>query len=198
MAILKASDRRYSIGDLGHQGIRWGGEGGGCDAAGRDGCLWGSRGGARKIPDRGPQRGVREDDFFRRGAADPLRPKEKCGGGSRVLSPRKRLPPSRMCPPPQGYASPRPKKAAPAGLGLRPLFSGLALDPRHTSCCPHPAFSAAWKQQNPLASASGFWYTSFHWGCSSAGRAPALHAGGHRFNPVHLHHTFVFVPVSPV
>jgi hypothetical protein len=26
------------------------------------------------------------------------------------------------------------------------------------------------------------------WGCSSAGRAPALHAGGHRFDPVHLHH----------
>ena len=25
------------------------------------------------------------------------------------------------------------------------------------------------------------------WGCSSAGRAPALHAGGHRFDPVHLH-----------
>ena len=27
-------------------------------------------------------------------------------------------------------------------------------------------------------------------GCSSAGRAPALHAGGHRFDPVHLHHFF--------
>ena len=26
------------------------------------------------------------------------------------------------------------------------------------------------------------------WGCSSVGRAPALHAGGHRFEPVHLHH----------
>ncbi len=26
-----------------------------------------------------------------------------------------------------------------------------------------------------------------NWGCSSAGRAPALHAGGHRFDPVHLH-----------
>ena len=25
-------------------------------------------------------------------------------------------------------------------------------------------------------------------GCSSVGRAPALHAGGHRFEPVHLHH----------
>ena len=24
-------------------------------------------------------------------------------------------------------------------------------------------------------------------GCSSIGRAPALHAGGHRFEPVHLH-----------
>jgi hypothetical protein len=29
---------------------------------------------------------------------------------------------------------------------------------------------------------------SQEWGCSSAGRAPALHAGGHRFDPVHLHH----------
>ena len=28
---------------------------------------------------------------------------------------------------------------------------------------------------------------SSKWGCSSAGRAPALQAGGHRFDPVHLH-----------
>ena len=27
-------------------------------------------------------------------------------------------------------------------------------------------------------------------GCSSAGRAPALQAGGHRFDPVHLHQAF--------
>ena len=26
------------------------------------------------------------------------------------------------------------------------------------------------------------------WGCSSVGRAPALQAGGHRFDSVHLHH----------
>ena len=26
------------------------------------------------------------------------------------------------------------------------------------------------------------------WGCSSAGRAPALHAGGQEFDPPHLHH----------
>ena len=26
------------------------------------------------------------------------------------------------------------------------------------------------------------------WGYSSAGRAPALQAGGHRFDPVYLHH----------
>jgi hypothetical protein len=26
------------------------------------------------------------------------------------------------------------------------------------------------------------------WGCSSVGRAPALQAGGHRFDPVQLHH----------
>ena len=27
----------------------------------------------------------------------------------------------------------------------------------------------------------------FLWGCSSAGRAPALHAGGQEFDPPHLH-----------
>ena len=26
------------------------------------------------------------------------------------------------------------------------------------------------------------------WGCSSAGRAPALQAGGQEFDPPHLHH----------
>jgi hypothetical protein len=26
------------------------------------------------------------------------------------------------------------------------------------------------------------------WGCSSVGRAPALHAGGQEFEPPHLHH----------
>ena len=29
---------------------------------------------------------------------------------------------------------------------------------------------------------------SFIWGYSSAGRAPALQAGGHRFDPDYLHH----------
>ena len=28
----------------------------------------------------------------------------------------------------------------------------------------------------------------YKWGCSSAGRAPALHAGGQEFDPPHLHH----------
>ena len=27
------------------------------------------------------------------------------------------------------------------------------------------------------------------WGCSSAGRAPALQAGGQEFDPPHLHHS---------
>lgn len=31
---------------------------------------------------------------------------------------------------------------------------------------------------------------SDQWGCSSVGRAPALQAGGHRFEPVLLHHLF--------
>ena len=30
--------------------------------------------------------------------------------------------------------------------------------------------------------------THFIWGCSSAGRAPALQAGGHGFESHHLHH----------
>ena len=29
----------------------------------------------------------------------------------------------------------------------------------------------------------------FMWGCSSAGRAPALQAGGQEFDSPHLHHT---------
>ncbi len=32
-------------------------------------------------------------------------------------------------------------------------------------------------------------FTNF-WGISSAGRAPALHAGGQRFDPAILHHCF--------
>ena len=28
------------------------------------------------------------------------------------------------------------------------------------------------------------------WGCSSVGRAPALQAGGQRFDPANLHHQF--------
>ena len=29
---------------------------------------------------------------------------------------------------------------------------------------------------------------TLRWGCSSAGRAPALQAGGQEFDPPHLHH----------
>ncbi len=32
----------------------------------------------------------------------------------------------------------------------------------------------------------------FKWGLSSAGRAPALHAGGQRFDPARLHHFNIF------
>ena len=32
------------------------------------------------------------------------------------------------------------------------------------------------------------------WGISSAGRAPALHAGGQRFDPAILHHFWLFAP----
>ena len=33
----------------------------------------------------------------------------------------------------------------------------------------------------------GKWRLRPVWGCSSAGRAPALHAGGQEFDPPHLH-----------
>ena len=32
---------------------------------------------------------------------------------------------------------------------------------------------------------------SHTWGFSSVGRAPALHAGGHRFDPDKLHHLYI-------
>ena len=31
------------------------------------------------------------------------------------------------------------------------------------------------------------------WGLSSAGRAPALHAGGQRFDPASLHHDILYI-----
>ena len=36
------------------------------------------------------------------------------------------------------------------------------------------------------------------WGCSSAGRAPALQAGGQRFEPAHLHHLLRFHEALPL
>src|SRR5699024_5698367 len=35
-------------------------------------------------------------------------------------------------------------------------------------------------------------HLSYVWGLSSAGRAPALHAGGQRFDPASLHHSLKF------
>ena len=35
------------------------------------------------------------------------------------------------------------------------------------------------------------------WGCSSIGRAPALQAGGRRFDPVWLHQISVSIDVNP-
>ncbi len=34
------------------------------------------------------------------------------------------------------------------------------------------------------------------WGLSSAGRAPALHAGGQRFDPASLHHYFLAMNIE--
>ena len=39
-----------------------------------------------------------------------------------------------------------------------------------------------------LTEENGENYEPFLWGCSSAGRAPALQAGGHGFESHHLHH----------
>ena len=36
----------------------------------------------------------------------------------------------------------------------------------------------------------------YTWGCSSAGRVPALHAGGQEFEPLHLHHQVLMVTAS--
>ena len=47
---------------------------------------------------------------------------------------------------------------------------------------------AGGKLEEPLGEGMGHLVKRI-WGCSSAGRAPALQAGGHRFEPVHLHHT---------
>ena len=33
------------------------------------------------------------------------------------------------------------------------------------------------------------WVPDYLWGCSSVGRAPALQAGGQRFDPAYLHHS---------
>jgi hypothetical protein len=37
--------------------------------------------------------------------------------------------------------------------------------------------------------------TNYLWGFSSAGRAPALHAGGQRFEPAKLHHYIILIAV---
>ena len=42
--------------------------------------------------------------------------------------------------------------------------------------------------QKELQKASGERTPCEKWGCSSAGRAPALQAGGQRFDPAYLHH----------
>ena len=36
-----------------------------------------------------------------------------------------------------------------------------------------------------------YFLNSILWGLSSAGRAPALHAGGQRFDPASLHHLII-------
>ena len=41
----------------------------------------------------------------------------------------------------------------------------------------------------PLRKAKEKTERTLRWGCSSAGRAPALQAGGHGFESHHLHHT---------
>ena len=73
----------------------------------------------------------------------------------------------------------------------------LKEEPGHGICCVW-ACSSVWLERTPdkrevtssnlvrpTTQLAGYWF--FRWGCSSVGRAPALQAGGHRFEPGHLH-----------
>ena len=108
--------------------------------AGRDGCLWGSRGGAEKIPQAGARRAAGEDDFFRRGAADPLRPKEKCGGGSRVLPRGKGSHPAEFVPRLKGALRLAQKKPPLRGLAFGHFFRVSPLTQGTNPAAPTPPF----------------------------------------------------------
>jgi hypothetical protein len=71
-------------------------------------------------------------------------------------------------------------EAARCREGLRRLDAALA--------CASRRLSRLLTQPLPLLSIFERLRRSKNWGCSSVGRAPALQAGGHRFDPVHLHH----------
>ena len=64
------------------------------------------------------------------------------------------------------------------------------LERRHLATCRwHVATAVAFPQKSESL-AHHFYKSRWIWGFSSAGRAPALQAGGQRFDPANLHHFF--------
>src|SRR5438046_5351326 len=59
-------------------------------------------------------------------------------------------------------------------------------------CLPRSALAATIRASRPPEccpdAPSSKPYLPESWGCSSVGRAPESHSGGHRFDPVQLHH----------
>ena len=74
------------------------------------------------------------------------------------------------------------------GLELRTVSRGVRLDVRQDRFCRLPGDFFSRSRRNPLAKIRLPAVKLLHpRGCSSVGRAPALQAGGRRFEPVHLH-----------
>ena len=67
----------------------------------------------------------------------------------------------------------------------RKMARKAALDNMPVACCNRRGFPAGKRVHfgPPLLQKSAYWI----WGFSSAGRAPALQAGGQRFDPANLH-----------
>ena len=86
-------------------------------------------------------------------------------------------------PPLPGYAHPLPPFGHP--LPLQRERAGVRASDPHPACGrPLPLAWERWFDFRPYV----FQNSRPSWGHSSAGRAPAWHAGGRRFDPVWLHH----------
>ena len=88
---------------------------------------------------------------------------------------------------------PGPPRANDAGRRSSRAAAAVAQQPRERhraekgSDAPAAAFAAQGRRWRRSAILSGS-RRSKRWGCSSVGRAPALQAGGRRFDSDHLHH----------